>query len=109
MFLNKIEVENFKSLKNISIKPSKITVLIGPNSGGKSSILHAISLIKQSINNHNSRGAFTTNGDIIDLGKFYDVVWNHEENKKIRMHIRGTEVPYEEFLENGKNQMKFKN
>jgi predicted ATPase len=48
--LRKLEVDNFKSLCNFSIEFSPLSVLIGSNSVGKSSILHAISLISHFAN-----------------------------------------------------------
>lgn len=97
MFVNKIEIKNFKSLKDISIEPSKITVLIGPNSGGKSSILHALSVIKQSLLDPNRGRGFSTSGSIIDLGSFFDVVWNHDNSKKIHFQVEGSNEPTDDF------------
>jgi len=98
MFLNRIQVSNFKSLKDISIEPSKITVLIGPNSSGKSSILQFLAILKQSIalRGNNQRGQFTTRGSLIDLGDFKDIVINHNLSKEIQFFILGqSNVNYE--------------
>jgi len=98
MFLSKIEVRNFKSLENISIEPAKITVLIGPNSSGKSSILHILTVIKQSIaeRGNQQRGQFTTRGTLVDLGSFADVVQNHDESKNIEFYLEGNSAVNEE-------------
>ena len=98
MFLNKIEIKNFKSLKDVLIEPSKITVLIGPNSSGKSSILQFLAILKQSIalRGNNQRGQFTTRGELIDLGEFQEVVTNHDLSKEIQFFIEGqSTVNYE--------------
>ncbi len=42
MFLKEVRVRNFRSLKNFNIKLDKLTVLIGENNAGKSTILDAI-------------------------------------------------------------------
>jgi len=34
--LDEIKIENFMSLKNISLKLDKVNVLVGPNASGKS-------------------------------------------------------------------------
>ena len=39
-----ITIKNFKSIVDLTIKPGRLTVLIGENGGGKSNILEAISL-----------------------------------------------------------------
>ena len=66
----KIEINNFKSLRKVSINPSLITVFLGPNSSGKSSVLQALTLLKQSVGSNSLR----TDGPIINLGKFQDLI-----------------------------------
>ena len=46
--INKIEIKNFKSLKDISIRPTNLNLLVGLNSMGKSSIIQSLLLLKQS-------------------------------------------------------------
>ena len=89
MFLNEIKIENFKSLKDIKFEPSKITILIGPNSGGKSSILQVLSVMKQSFHNHNQNGHFSTNGHIVNLGSFEEVIWNHDLSNPLKFSFKG--------------------
>ena len=40
--LESIEIKNFKAIESITVKLSKVTILVGPNGGGKSSVLQAI-------------------------------------------------------------------
>lgn len=42
MIINKIEINNFRSIKNVSLNCDNLTVIIGRNGAGKSSILKAI-------------------------------------------------------------------
>ena len=42
MLIKRIEVENFRSLKNVDIKCENLTVLLGRNGTGKSSLLNAL-------------------------------------------------------------------
>ncbi len=44
IFIEKIRIKNFRSLKNVSINLSPITVLVGKNNSGKTSFLRALSL-----------------------------------------------------------------
>ena len=46
--ITNITLENFKCFRQVSINPKRLTVLIGPNGTGKSSILQALLLLKQS-------------------------------------------------------------
>ena len=47
--ITNITLENFKCFRQVSINPKRLTVLIGPNGTGKSSILQALLLLKQSV------------------------------------------------------------
>lgn len=42
MIIVRIEIENFRSLKNIDVECDNLTVLLGRNGTGKSSLLHAL-------------------------------------------------------------------
>ena len=41
MLINSLSIQNFKSLRSITIRPSEFTVLIGPNGAGKSNLASA--------------------------------------------------------------------
>ena len=70
LLYKEIEIKNFKSLKNVSVNPSLITVFLGSNSSGKSSVLQALTLLKQSAGSATLR----TGGPIINLGQFKDLI-----------------------------------
>src|SRR5215207_2157488 len=46
MSIRLLEVEGFKSLKEVSWRPGDLNVVIGPNGSGKSNILHLLELIR---------------------------------------------------------------
>jgi len=50
--ITSIVLENFKCFRKVEVKPRLITVLIGPNGTGKSSVLQALYLLKQSMNSN---------------------------------------------------------
>lgn len=82
--INRISVHNFKSLSNIDdfcLKP--ITILCGINSCGKSSFLDSILVLKQTINNINSKNSIALNGEYVRLGNYTNVVFKHDNDRSI--------------------------
>lgn len=77
--LQQLTLENFKGLKSAKVDFGRITVLIGPNGTGKSSISQALMLLRQ------SRGAVAlrTDGPLINLGTFDDVLTKGVSKREI--------------------------
>ena len=73
--ITNITLRNFKCFRHVSINPKLLTVLIGPNGTGKSSILQALLLMKQREGNRHLQyqGAF------VNLGTEEDVAPNFLE------------------------------
>jgi energy-coupling factor transporter ATP-binding protein EcfA2 len=67
------DFQSFKGLRQVSLDFSKINILVGPNNSGKSSVLQALILLKQSFRSGQPYVAY--NGPYIDLGSFRDVVF----------------------------------
>jgi AAA15 family ATPase/GTPase len=40
--ISEIKIQNFKSVQDLTLKPGRVTVLVGENEGGKSNVLEAI-------------------------------------------------------------------
>ena len=75
--LREISLEKFKAfdtLEELSIKP--LTILCGVNSGGKSSIIKSLLLLKQSYENTSAINEATLNGQYTTNGLMKDVIYN---------------------------------
>lgn len=83
-----ILIDGFKSLKDVSIEIKPLTVLIGLNSSGKSSILQLFRILKQTVLSGSK--SLLTNGNLVNLGSFDDVVFKGQ--KEIGIRIMGTRV-----------------
>ena len=70
--ITNITLENFKCFRHVSINPKLLTVLIGPNGTGKSSILQALLLLKQSVGEERIRHQ----GQSLNLSSPSDIVPN---------------------------------
>ena len=62
--ITNITLENFKCFQRVAISPKLVTVLIGPNGTGKSSVLQALCLLKQWVPNETT---LTLAGNFVQL------------------------------------------
>lgn len=82
--IKKVTLDNFKAFKHAEIEIKPLTILVGPNSGGKSSLLNSISLIKQTLRANDS--------DVLKFkgivnGDFESILHQGATSKEIRMKI----------------------
>ena len=72
--ITNINLENFKCFRQLEINPKQLTVLIGPNGTGKSSVLQALLLFKQWWADGRLRIKYQ--GELINLNGRSDIVPN---------------------------------
>ena len=70
--ITNIKIGNFKCFRELDISPKLLTVLIGPNGTGKSSVIQAMLLLKQYAEN----GRIAYQGKFINLNGRADIVPN---------------------------------
>lgn len=88
MYLQKISLENYRSFHKAEIKLSKITLLLGPNSGGKTSVFSALLSVLQSEKFPNY---LSLNGSLAETGDYREVVSSHDNKRNISV---GVELVY---------------
>lgn len=85
--LTEIRLKNFKCFKYETKFPlGKINLLTGVNGRGKSSLLQAMLLFRQSIEHNPNSNALVLNGNCVQLGSFEDVK-NSENPKEMDIEI----------------------
>ena len=88
MRLSRIEIENFKAIgKRQAINLGSITLLFGPNSTGKSTVLHALHYVREILERKNPDPDQTIGGGPIDLGGFRALIHNHELDRAITIKM----------------------
>jgi len=89
MRLSRIEITNFKGIGDatqvIDLKP--ITLLFGPNSAGKSTILQSLHYVREILERRNADPDQTIAGGLIDLGGFATLVHGHDVNRVIKLKV----------------------
>lgn len=78
--IKRLQVKNYKSLKNLDFKLGKKNVLVGPNMSGKSNILNCFKFLTQMVISGVS-SAF------LDRGGFSEVAWKGEHNGSISFKL----------------------
>lgn len=99
--LTKLKLGNFKSWREMEIDLAPITLLFGTNSSGKTSILHALLLLKQTANSFD-RGLHINFGgsdrDYVDFGSYRDLVYGHDETNDLRLGMNWIHYDFERIL-----------
>ncbi len=72
--LESIHLENFKASRDVDARLAPLTVLAGLNSTGKSTLLQAIGLLKQSYDSNGNTHGVCLSGTLVHLGQFGDIL-----------------------------------
>ncbi|EPN8223691.1 hypothetical protein ACS83_02985 [Vibrio alginolyticus] len=82
--IESIEIKNYKAFKSGSIHFSPISVMLGTNSSGKSSLIKLILMLSQSSNSNKNKNNFLiTHGELADLGDVKNIFFNQEDTNPI--------------------------
>ena len=88
--LHALELENFKAFgKRARIPFAPITLIFGENSAGKSTILQALYLLKQTRESRETGALLlprTENG-IVDLGSFQEMLFDHDLKRTLSIRV----------------------
>jgi len=81
--ITKIAIENFKGIRDrVEVELRPITLLFGPNSAGKSTILHALHYAREIFERHNLDADQTiAGGRYVDLGGFHSFLHQGKERE----------------------------
>lgn len=112
MAIKALHVGNFKGIataERIEIKP--ITLFIGPNSSGKSSCIHALASLSQTVKLPNDTRSLSLDDEFasVHLGRFIEVIHSRSYSGEILLGIELTGLRYTGFEKTLDNRYLFRN
>jgi len=70
VLITRISVQNFKGLEDLTIDFSKLNLFVGENGTGKSSVIHALGVLKRSLD----KAGINTDLPYLNLGPLHEIV-----------------------------------
>ncbi|MCY3722800.1 MAG: AAA family ATPase [Candidatus Poribacteria bacterium] len=89
--LHALELENFKAFgERARIPFAPITLIFGENSAGKSSILQALNLLKQTRESREAEALLLPRAEngIVDLGSFQEMLFDHDLKRTLTIRVK---------------------
>jgi predicted ATPase len=103
-----LKVNNFRGFTDQDFTFKKVNILIGENSGGKSSLIKFLLLLKQSMSIYGNENKLWVDGPLVDLGRFSDFVKDRNVKNKINVNF-STNSDYGQFYIKMTNDISHKN
>lgn len=86
--LTKFRLRNFRCFEDtgeMDLRP--LTLFVGPNSSGKSSILHLLLALKQTVESRDINTAFVPNDNWVRLGAYHDFIYRHDFQRELEVEL----------------------
>ncbi len=91
--LKSLHLENFKAFGDRTVIPlAPITLIFGENSAGKSSILQALNLLKQTRESKDENVLLLPRSErgFVDLGSFQELLFDHDLERTLKLRLEFT-------------------
>lgn len=83
--LKSVRYRNFKRYSDVAFDTSKpVTVLVGPNSSGKSSLIKGLLAFKQTWGDPTDHPGFVSEGEYVDIGPFEEYSKDHNTKNEVK-------------------------
>jgi predicted ATPase len=89
--LKNIKANNYRSFRRLDVDLAPITLFVGPNNSGKSSVLSVIRLLSQTSESNDPNVRLLLNGSLGDFGTYKDLI--HENETRRHLDISFTLIP----------------
>ncbi len=88
--LRHLHLKNFKSAKDLGVNLKALTVLAGLNGSGKSSVLQAVALLKQTLNQDIASKTLPLRGGLVRLGRSEDVHFEGATSSELTITVQSS-------------------
>jgi len=95
-----LNINNFRGFQETDIDISKINILIGENSGGKSSFIKLLLLLKQSMESPSKNKKIVLDGHLLDLGNFDSFINHNSIDKTFSITLKTDDEYIKFFIDN---------
>lgn len=85
--LNRLTIKNFKCFESLDIELSNLNVFAGINSMGKSSVIQAILLLRQSYDMGTIDKGLHLNGELTQIGTGHDLLFRNSERDEVAVEL----------------------
>lgn len=92
--LTRLDLRHFKCFEQLQLPLGRLTLLSGTNASGKSSILHALALLHQTIREHEWSTRLMLNGGAVRLGIARDVIDQEYGRREFEVGLVDDETRY---------------
>ena len=92
--LTSLQLKQFKCFSSTRLSLRALTLLSGPNSSGKSSVLQALVLLHQTMREHEWSTRLALNGSTIRLGTVTDVVNRNDGRYELEIGVEDEQLLY---------------
>ena len=85
--LTTIGIRNFKAFEKQTIDIKPITLFLGPNNSGKSSILSSLRILSQTAQSYDPTIPLLLNGELGDFGTYSDVIYSNNKRRHLGLKV----------------------
>ena len=83
--LKNISAENYRSFQTLDVDLAPITLFVGPNNSGKSSVISIVRLLSQTLESHDPNVRLLLNGPLGDFGTYKDLIHLNQTKKHLKL------------------------
>lgn len=86
--ISRIKLRNFKAFEELTVYLRPITLFLGPNNSGKSSILASLRLLSQTNESFDPQVVLLLDGIMGDFGTYKDMVFGNHRGRPMELHLQ---------------------